>query len=64
MIPFRFTVMVMYAILYKSVCNAIKSNRLTVRLTSDDALRELNKHKDNIILSCCSTKSITEESDD
>ncbi|MBR8766602.1 helix-turn-helix domain-containing protein [Porphyromonas levii] len=65
MIPFRFTGNGDVRYPYKSVCNAIKSNRLTVvGLTSDDALRELNKYKDNIILSCCSTKSITEESDD
>lgn len=65
MIPFRFTSSGDVRYPYKGVYNAVKTGRLiVVGLAIDEALRELNQYKDNVILSCYSTKQIAEDDND
>lgn len=57
MIQFRFTESGSVRYSYRSLYNSIKSNYLRVSgLSIEEALINMNNYKDNIILSCCSSK--------
>lgn len=57
MIQFRFTESGSVRYSYRSLYNSIKGNYLRISgLSAEEALVSLNNYKDNIILSCCSSK--------